>query len=162
MRPFVINRHGRMVFPSSYFPEVDLSVFPTLGHFERAVQRDFEKKAPTGTDIAERVSENKYPNRFELLRDLPSTCSGSIGYALTLYEKRPTRWRDVPKASDTLFLRVVTPWEDGKNKVAAVAEAYRGLPPGWDEAVEDRIYAVLFDVAWMRWSRHSPPTGSWP
>ncbi|MDQ2727142.1 MAG: ketoacyl-ACP synthase III [Actinomycetota bacterium] len=146
MRPFVINRHGRMVFPSSYFPDVDLSLFATLEQFERAVQRDFEDKAPTGTDIAERVEQDKYPNRFELLRDLALNLFWVNRYALTMYEKRPTRWRDVAKASDELFLPVVTPWVDGEKKVAAVDDAYRRLPPAWDEAVEDRIYAVLFDV----------------
>ncbi len=146
MRPFVINRHGQMVFPSSYFPEVDLSLFATLEQFEGAVQRDFEDKAPTGTDIAERVEADKYPNRFELLRDLALNLFWVNRYALTMYEKRPTRWRDVPKASDGLYLPVVTPWKDGERKVEAVAEAYRRLPPAWDEAVEDRIYAVLFDV----------------
>ncbi len=146
MKPFVINRHGRMVFPSSYFPELDLSLFATLEQLERAVQRDFEEKAPTGTDIAERVEHGKYPSRFELLRDLALNLFWVNRYALTLYEKRPTRWRDVPKASGDLFLPIVTPWEDGERKVAAVADAYRRLPPAWDETAEDRIYAVLFDV----------------
>lgn len=146
MRPFVINRHGSMVFPSSYFPDLDLSLFATLEQFERAVQRDFEEKAPTGTDIAERIEQDRYPNRFELLRDLALNLFWVNRYALTLYEKRPTRWRDVAKASDDLFLPVVTPWVDGEKKVAAVADAYRRLPAAWDEADEDRIYGVLFDV----------------
>jgi 3-oxoacyl-(acyl-carrier-protein) synthase III len=146
VKPFIINRHGRIVFPSSYVPNLDLSLFATLDQFEQAVQRDFEEKSPTGTDIAERVDADKYPNRFELLRDLALNLFWVNRYALTLYEKRPTRWRDVPKGSDELFLPVVTPWVDGEKKVAAVEEAYHRLPPAWDEAVEDRIYGVLFDV----------------
>ena len=27
MKPFVINRYGRMVFPSNFFPNLDFSVF---------------------------------------------------------------------------------------------------------------------------------------
>lgn len=146
MKPFVINRHGRMVFPSSYFPELNLSLFATLDQLERAVQRDFEEKAPTGTDIAERVEQGKYPSRFELMRDLALNLFWVNRYALTLYEKRPTRWRDVPKASGDLYLPIVTPWEDGERKVAAVADAYGRLPPAWDQTAEDRIYSVLFDV----------------
>ena len=26
MQPYVLNRHGRMVFPSNFLPELDLSV----------------------------------------------------------------------------------------------------------------------------------------
>jgi hypothetical protein len=55
VRPFVVNRHGRIVFPSSYFPDLDLSEFRTLEQFEDAVRRDFDEYSPTGYDIAERV-----------------------------------------------------------------------------------------------------------
>ena len=30
MKPFVVNRHGRLVFPSNFFPELDFTVFETL------------------------------------------------------------------------------------------------------------------------------------
>jgi len=152
MRPFVINRNGQMVFPSSYFPDVDFTAFGSLAQFEHAVRRDFEEKAPTGTDIAERIAGGKYPNRFELLRDMGLNLFWVNRYSLTMYEKRPTRWRDVPKASDNVFLPVVTPWEDGDRKVAAVESAYWELPAAWDETAEDRIFSVLFDV--FRHRRH--------
>ena len=29
MKPFVVNRHGRLVFPSNFLPELDFSVLPT-------------------------------------------------------------------------------------------------------------------------------------
>ena len=41
---------------------------------------------------------------------------------------------------------ILTPWENGDRKVAAVQRAYETLPPTWDREVEDRIFAVLFDV----------------
>src|SRR5437879_10178509 len=37
-----------------------------------------------------------------------------ICYAMTMYDKRPTRWRDVPRRRDDVFLPVFTPW-DGRN-----------------------------------------------
>ncbi|MDQ6782059.1 MAG: ketoacyl-ACP synthase III [Actinomycetota bacterium] len=141
-----------MVFPSSYFPDLDFSAFETLLQFEGAVQRDFEDKAPTGTDIAQRIDEGGYANRFELLRDLGLNLFWVNRYSLTMYEKRPTRWRDVPKMSDDVYLPVVTPWEDGERKVAAVEAAYQRLPPAWDQEVEDRIFSLLFDV--FRHRRH--------
>ncbi len=146
MRPFDINRHGRMVFPSSYFPEMDLSVFAGLDQFEAAVRRDFDEKSPTGSDILERVEAGKYVTRFELLRDVALNLFWGNRYMLTMYEPRPTRWRDVPRRSEELFLPVLTPWQDGARKVAAVAEAYRGLPAAWDAAAEDEVFGLLFDV----------------
>jgi len=70
VRPFEINRHGRIVFPSSYFPDLDLSDFRTLEQFEAAVRRDFDEKSPTGTDIVERWRPAVQQRRFELLRDV--------------------------------------------------------------------------------------------
>ena len=63
-----------------------------------------------------------------------------------MYEKRPTRWRDVPRRRDDVYLPILTPWRDGERKVAAVADCYAGLPAAWDGEVEDRIHDVLFDV----------------
>jgi len=65
---------------------------------------------------------------------------------MTLYEKRPTRWADVPRTRTDVFLPIVTPWQDGDRKVAAVKAAYASLPMTWDREVEDRIFGVLFDV----------------
>ena len=54
MKPFVINRYGRIVFPFNFFPELDFSVFQTLEQFAAVIRRDFEEKAPTETDIVAR------------------------------------------------------------------------------------------------------------
>ncbi len=51
IKPFVINRHGRLIFPCNFFPELDFSVFETLEQFNAVVRRDFGEKAPTETDI---------------------------------------------------------------------------------------------------------------
>lgn len=146
MRPFVINRHGRIVFPSSYFPDMDLSAFSSLEQYEASVRRDFDEKSPTGTDIIERVEAAKYESRFELLRDVALNLFWGNRYTITMYEPRPTRWKDVPKKSDEVFLPLVKPWIDGDRKVAGVAEAYKGLPAAWDAEVEDAIAEILFDV----------------
>src|SRR6059036_3467560 len=70
MKPFVVNRFGRLVFPSNYLPELDFTVFDTLEQFEAVIARDFETKAPTGSDILQRIDSGQYPTRHELLRDL--------------------------------------------------------------------------------------------
>jgi 3-oxoacyl-[acyl-carrier-protein] synthase-3 len=146
MQPFIVNRHDRIVFPSNFVPELDLSVMHSLEQLDRVIRRDFEVKAPSGTDILQRVEAGSYASRYELLRDLALNLFWTNRFAMTLYEKRPTRWSDVPRTRSDVFLPILTPWADGDRKVAAVKGAYATLPPTWDEAVEDRIFAILFDV----------------
>ncbi len=69
-----------------------------------------------------------------------------------MYDKDVVRWRDVLRRRGDIFLPVVTPWEEGERKVAAVEQAYRALPPRWDAGREDHIFSVLFDV--FRHRRH--------
>ena len=146
MDAFVLNRHGRMVFPSNVVPELDFSTLETLEQLDRVIRRDFETKAPSGTDILEKVEVGAYESRYALLRDLALNLFWANRFAMTMYDKRPTRWADVPRTRPDVFLPVVTPWVDADRKTTAVQQAYGTLPAQWDEAVEDRIFAVLFDV----------------
>ncbi len=147
MQPFVINGHGRMVFPSNFLPELDFSVIDDLDQLAAVIRRDFEAKAPSGTEILRRIEAgDHYWSTYELMRDVASNLFWTNRFAMTMYEKRPTRWRDVPRNRDDVFLPVLTPWEDAERKVAAVQEAYTSLPATWDGDAEDRIFRVLFDV----------------
>jgi 3-oxoacyl-[acyl-carrier-protein] synthase III len=146
MQPFVVNRHNRIVFPSNFVPQLDLSVMRSLEQLDSVIRRDFEVKAPTGTDILHRVEHGAYSSRYELMRDLALNLFWTNRFAMTLYEKRPTRWSDVPRTRTDVFLPILTPWEDGDRKVAAVRGAYETLPATWDAEVEDRIFGILFDV----------------
>jgi 3-oxoacyl-[acyl-carrier-protein] synthase-3 len=152
MRPFVVNGHGRLVFPSNFSADLDFSVIETLEQLEAVVKRDFEAKAPTGTEILERVGAGDYESRYPLLRDLAMNLVWGNRYAMTMYEKRPTRWRDMPRHRDDVFLPRFTPWEEGERKVAAVATAWDDLPPTWDAEAEDRIFKSLFEI--FRHKRH--------
>jgi 3-oxoacyl-[acyl-carrier-protein] synthase-3 len=146
MNAFVLNRHGRMVFPSNIMPELDFSTVETLEQLDNVIRRDFETKAPSGTEILEKVRAGSYSSRYELMRDLALNLFWANRFSITMYDKRPTRWADVPRSRSDVFLPVLEPWEDGTAKVAAVEEAYPALPAQWDPAVEDRIFGVLFDV----------------
>ena len=146
MKPFVVNRQGRLVFPSNFFPDLDFSVFDTLEQFEAVITRDYESKAPTGSAILERIQAGAYPSRHELLRDLALNLMWVNRYAITMFVKRPTRWRDVPRARDDVFVQVLTPWEDGERKVLAVETAYRALPARWNATTEDAIFDELFGL----------------
>jgi 3-oxoacyl-[acyl-carrier-protein] synthase-3 len=146
MQPFVLNRHDRIVFPSNFVPALDLTVIDSLEQLDSVIRRDFETKSPTGTDILRRVEEGSYRSRYELMRDIALNMFWAGRFALTMYDKRPTRWRDVPRRRSDVFLPILTPWVDGDRKVAAVRRAYDGLPASWDAAAEDRIFEVLFDV----------------
>jgi 3-oxoacyl-[acyl-carrier-protein] synthase III len=146
MQPFIVNRHDRIVFPSNFVPQLDLSVMDSLDQLDSVIRRDFEVKAPTGTDILQRVETGAYSSRYELMRDLALNLFWTNRFAMTMYEKRPTRWSDVPRSRNDVFLPILTPWVDGDRKVAAVQGAYETLPPTWNGEVEDRIFKILFDV----------------
>ncbi len=94
-----------------------------------------------------------YRTRFELLRDVGQNLYWVNRYAMTMFEKRPTRWRDLSRTRPDVFLPVLTPWVGGEERVAAVERAYRELPATWDDAAEDRIFSLLFDV--FRHRRHT-------
>ena len=145
MKPFVINRYGRIVFPSNFFPALDFSVFETLDQFAAVIKRDFEEKAPTETDMVARADARAYNGRYDLLRDLALNLFWVNRYAMTMYEKRPMRWRDVARGRDDLFLPVFKPW-DGEELANAIDAGYRALPPSWDEGTEDMISRILLDV----------------
>ena len=91
MTAFVVNRHGRLVFPDNFLGELDFSVLHTLDQFTAVIGRDFEAKAPTGTDILTRVESGSYPGRFELLRDLGQNLFWANRYTIPMYDRRPTR-----------------------------------------------------------------------
>ena len=146
MKPFVVNRHGRLVFPANFLGDLDFSVLETLEQFTAVIGRDFEAKAPTGTDILARVESGAYPGRFELLRDLGQNLYWVNRYAITMFDKRPTRWRDLPKRRDDVFLPVLTPWEDSERKVAAVERAFQALPATWDIDTENKVFDLMFGL----------------
>jgi 3-oxoacyl-[acyl-carrier-protein] synthase III len=145
MKPFVINRYGRIVFPFNFFPELDFSAFRTLEQFAAVIKRDFEEKAPNETDIMARVESRAYKGHFEILRDLALHLFWVNRYAMTMYEKRPMRWRDVARHRDDVFLPVFEQ-HDISEIAAAVEGAYRALPATWDEGTEDKICRILLDV----------------
>jgi 3-oxoacyl-[acyl-carrier-protein] synthase III len=145
MKPFVINRYGRIVFPFNFFPELDFSIFETLEQFAAVIKRDFEEKAPSETEIVAGVDAKAYTGRHDLLRDLALNLFWVNRYAMTMYEKRPTRWRDVPKSRDDVFLPVFKGWE-GTEPAAAIEAGYRALPPSFDEGTEDKIARILLDI----------------
>src|SRR4051795_13475264 len=146
VKAFVLNRHGRLVFPSSVMPQLDFSTMESLDQLDHVIRRDFETKAPSGTDILHRIRTNAYGDRYALMRDLALNLFWANRFSITMYDKRPTRWADLPRTRPDVFLPVLQPWEDGETKVAAVEAAYPTLPPRWDGTVEDRIFGILFDV----------------
>jgi 3-oxoacyl-[acyl-carrier-protein] synthase III len=146
VKPFVINKYGRLVFPANFLGELDFSVLESLDQFTTVIGRDFEAKAPTGTDILARAEAGTYPGRFELLRDLGQNLYWANRYSITMFDRRPTRWRDLAKRRGDVFLPVLTPWEDSERKVTAVEQAFRALPATWDAQAEQTIFGLLFDL----------------
>lgn len=150
MQPFELNKHGRIVFPTTFFPDLDFSTMRSLEQLDAVVRRDFDSKAPTGTDIVTNIEKGSYSNRYELMRDMALNLFWANRFAISMYDVRPTRWADVPRKRDDIFVPSLAPWTNGAAKVAAVRAAYESLPASWDAAVEDDIFEVLFDVFGLR------------
>jgi 3-oxoacyl-[acyl-carrier-protein] synthase III len=144
MKEFVINKHGRIVLPFNFFPDMDFSVIETLEHFKTVISRDFGEKAPTEKDILERLHAGKYKSRFEICRDLALNLYWVNRYALTMYEERPTRWAtfpasarmsSCPPASRGIRLRVA----------GEIQEGYATLPTQWQSETEDEAFGLLLN-----------------
>jgi 3-oxoacyl-[acyl-carrier-protein] synthase III len=146
LKPFVINRYGRMVFPCNFFPELNFSVFETLNQFNAVIRRDFGEKAPSEAEIVARVQAGEYKNRYEVCRDLALNLFWSQRYVLTMYEKRPTRWGDLPRHRNDIFLGSYKP-RDAARPTAAIEAGYLSLPPMWDEETEDKAFRILLSVS---------------
>ncbi len=145
LKPFVINAHGQIVFPGNFFPELDFSVFRSLKQFAAVIRRDFGEKAPTDGEIAERLHAGGYKSRYELCRDLVLNRFWANRYTLTMYEKRPIRWGDLPRNREDVFLPVYRP-RNSSAAVNAIEAGFHELPPSWDEDIEDRCFAILLHV----------------
>jgi 3-oxoacyl-[acyl-carrier-protein] synthase III len=145
-KDFVINRHGRLVFPSNAWPRLDFSVFDTVGQLGAAVSRDFEAKAPSASLIVSRLEAGEYPSRYEFLRDLGLHAFWVNRFAITMYAKRPTRWRDVPHDRDDVFLPLLTPWPGFERSAGTIERGYHALPAGWDDDIEQKIFEIMFAV----------------
>ncbi len=145
LKPFVINSHGRIVFPGNFFPELDFSVFKGLKQFAAVIRRDFGEKAPTDVEIAGRLQAGEYKSRYELCRDLALNRFWVNRYTLTMYEKRPTRWADLPRQREDVFLPIYKP-RDASAIINAIEAGYYALPAAWDEELEDRAFGILLNI----------------
>jgi 3-oxoacyl-[acyl-carrier-protein] synthase-3 len=144
MKEFVINKHGRIVLPFNFFPELDFSAIETLDNFKTVISRDFGEKAPTEKDILERMHAGKYKSRFEICRDLALNLYWVNRYALTMYEERPTRWGDLPRQREDVFLPACKQW-DSLRVAAEIQEGYATLPLQWKSETEDEAFGLLLN-----------------
>ncbi len=144
MKEFVINRHGRIVLPFNFFPEMDFSVIETLDHLKTVINRDFSEKAPSEKDITERLNAGKYNSRYELARDLALNLYWVNRYALTMYEERPTRWADLARHREDVFLPLCKPWDSARS-AAAIQDGYSLLRHEWQYETEDEIFELLLN-----------------
>ena len=104
MQPFVVNSHDRIVFPSNFVPELDLSVIDSLDQLDTSsgvTSRRRRRPGPTSRTGRGR----RYTRRYELMRDIALNMFWTGRFALTMYEKRPTRWSDVPRPARTSSCR---------------------------------------------------------
>ncbi|MGH8316854.1 MAG: hypothetical protein ACREUL_02615 [Steroidobacteraceae bacterium] len=70
MKPFAIDRHGRLALPCHFSPPIDFSALDSVEQLTAVMQRDFDSKDPSGAELLRRLDSGAYRNRYELLRDL--------------------------------------------------------------------------------------------
>src|SRR6185312_7532411 len=145
LKPFVINSHGKIVFPCNFFPELDFSLFETLEGFLKVIRRDFGEKAPTEGDVVSRAVGGQYRTKYDICRDLALDLFWVNRYVLTMYEKRPTRWRDLPRQHNDVFLPIYHP-RDANTPAAIIQNAYTKFSAKWDADAEDKCFDILLDV----------------
>ena len=131
MKPFVVNRHGRLTFPAKVLGELDFTVLQTLEQFTAVIGRDFEAKAPTGTDLLDRVASGALPQ--------PLRAAARPGAEPVLGQ--PLLDHDVRQAPDPLagpaappgrrLPPVLTPWEDGERRSPPCTAPTGQLPVSW-------------------------------
>src|SRR3712207_7385422 len=91
------------VCSSDLMPELDFSTMESLEQLDSVIRRDFETKAPSGTEILERVRTGAYATRYDLMPDMALNLFWANRFSITMYDKRPTRWAAVPRSrSDVL------------------------------------------------------------
>lgn len=145
LKPFVLNSHDRLIFPCNFFPELDFSVFADLEQFATVIRRDFGEKAPSEADILTRIQGKEYASRYDLCRDLALNLFWVNRFVLTMYDKRPIRWGDLPRHRDDIFIPIYKP-RDSSPVITAIEKCYRKLPAAWDRAAEDRSFHILLNV----------------
>lgn len=146
MHSVEVNNHGKLVFPANCFPDLDFSTLDSLEQLTSVIQRDFDAKAPSGTEILGQITADAYPSKFELMRDMALNLFWANRFKITMYEVLPTRLADIPRHRDDVFVPIQTPWRDSDTKVSAVFSAFPNLPAKWDDEVENKIFTILFDV----------------
>jgi 3-oxoacyl-[acyl-carrier-protein] synthase III len=109
VQSFELNKHGKIVFPANCFPDLDFSTFESIEQLDAVIRRDFDSKAPTGTEILDRIKTGSYQSKFELMRDMALNLFWANRFKITMYDVRPTRWADVPRSRDDIFIPIQTP-----------------------------------------------------
>src|SRR5438477_7008271 len=143
VKRFIVNRHGRIVFPFNFLPRLDFSAFDARASFEAAIKRDFMDKAPNGAQIRERIRQKFYRTRRALLTDIARHLRSLHRYTMTMYEKRPTRWADVPRRRDDVYWPSLRHTAADDALAVELDDGYRDVDAGEDRETEDRTYAML-------------------
>jgi 3-oxoacyl-[acyl-carrier-protein] synthase-3 len=146
MNDFEINRHGQMVFPLSSAPHVRCDGLGTLEDVIAVVRREYEERALPPEAIARRAEDGAYASRYDLLVNLARSVYWADRYWSPLFTKVPTRWADVPLASEHVFLAELVPWAEREATARLIRATYDALPPCLARALEDTAFRLLFDI----------------
>lgn len=150
---FLLNRHGRLVFPFRVSDGADRGA-SRPNERASAVRVNTSGEVATSDLTVERIQEHGYATRYDLLSDLARSLLRDGPWATSHHGRCPTRWRDVPRTRGEVFLPNLTPWTGREARIAEVEAAYRSLLPRADDGVEARVFSILFAV--LRHQLHQP------
>jgi len=122
-------------------------VLESLDQFTAVNRAGLRGEGATGTDILSRVESGDYPRRFELLRDLGQNLYWANRYSITMFDRRPTRWRDLAKRRDDVYLpRADAVGRQRTQGGTRSRQAFRALPADLGRQGEDTIFDLLFGL----------------
>lgn len=147
-------------------PSCEPGVVPDLRHacakslqeLEPQIERDFASKAPTASEIVDRIASDHYASAYEILRDAIRYLYWANRYFLTLYALRPCRWEDLPWDDPEARLPVVVALNGAQDLDVALSNAVARICAGCPddrsrlvlEHLQGPLASVTFDPARLR------------
>lgn len=132
-------------YAPSFFPELDVSGVDSVADLEEIINRDFAAKAPTASDVTDRIASGGYGSRYDLLRDVTRYLYWAHRQFLTLYTLRPCRWEDLPTDDPEARLPVVTRSDAASKLAKLIATAFEHLPSRWPGNAEGAALRLLLE-----------------
>ena len=110
------------------------------------IRRDFETKAPSGTEIGLRIEQGKYKDRVALMRDVALNLFWVNRFAMTMYEKVRRAGAMCRAAGAMSTCRWCSRGWTRRARSPPSRTPTTSCGSGGDPETEDQVWKLLFDV----------------